>query len=159
MPDVCGGVFCEDGTVCVEGNCVADPCISVTCYNDQVCNNGVCVLDQCSQISCPPGQVCKNDANGAQCVSDSNVAPLPPPDDQGGNDQGGNDQGGNDQGGNAQGGNAQGGNAQGGNAQAGNQNNNVKTTASGCQSQNTNFSMIWVFLLAVLAIRSRKFNH
>jgi hypothetical protein len=156
-PDVCGGVFCADGTVCVEGNCIADPCIGVTCYNNQVCSNGVCVFDECSQITCPPGQACKTDANGAQCVSDSNIAPLPSPNEQGGNDQGGNTQGGNDDGGNAQGANDDGGNqTQGGNTQGGKGSNGGSVTASGCQNQNTNFSMIWAILFGIFVLRMKR---
>jgi hypothetical protein len=151
MPDVCGGVFCADGSVCVEGNCVVDPCIGVTCLNSQVCKSGVCVLDQCSQITCPPGQVCENQSNGAQCVSDSNVAPLPPPGDQGGNTDGDNTDGGNTNGGNTNGGNANGGNATGGNSKT-----NNEVTASGCQNQNTNFSMIWAVLLGIFMLSMKR---
>ena len=80
-PDLgCYVAGCDEGQVCVAGQCVADPCFGVTCDVDEVCNasgecvvpcltdqcedqgcfEGECVDDPCAGVQCPPGMSCED---------------------------------------------------------------------------------------------------
>jgi len=61
---------CDQGFVCVQGECVEDFCRNVTCQNGQICNpaNGQCTSDPCRGVDCAPGMAC-NPGTGV-CVTD-----------------------------------------------------------------------------------------
>ena len=48
---------CDDGQLCVAGDCVTDACYDVSCGTDEYCLDGDCV-GSCSQVECPEGQSC-----------------------------------------------------------------------------------------------------
>jgi MYXO-CTERM domain-containing protein len=56
VPNDCYHVPCEDGFVCVEGECTDDPCATVECDGDQYCVGGECV-DMCAG-GCADGELC-----------------------------------------------------------------------------------------------------
>ncbi|MFN3202468.1 MAG: MopE-related protein [Bradymonadia bacterium] len=75
----CGPVGCiEEGQICVDNSCVADPCDGVECGAAEMCMLGECVGDPCNGVACPQYQRCEAVLGTAQCVADWPVLPPEP---------------------------------------------------------------------------------
>jgi hypothetical protein len=68
VADPCEGVTCDEGEVCVDGECVVDdPCADVVCDEGQSCVNGECVEDDpCAEVTCSEGETCVD----GECLAD-----------------------------------------------------------------------------------------
>ncbi len=60
--DMCEGVVCCEGEMCIDGQCVsADPCEGVVCAETETCIDGQCVsAELCGGVVCDIGQWCLN---------------------------------------------------------------------------------------------------
>ncbi|MGK4000294.1 MopE-related protein [Sorangium sp. So ce1024] len=67
----CAEVSCDEGEVCVGGQCRA-PCDGIVCPFPTVCRVGVCV-DPCSNVTCEGGTVC----DGGVCKPSCPCTPCP----------------------------------------------------------------------------------
>ncbi|AKU91600.1 matrixin family metalloprotease [Vulgatibacter incomptus] len=60
VSDGCNGVVCEDGSTCIDGECVKpDPCEGIECPEGKACVHGECFGgDPCADAVCAPGTAC-----------------------------------------------------------------------------------------------------
>lgn len=56
--------ICDQGEVCLAGECAVDPCFGVSCPSEQFCRGGQCVAS-CADVSCESGERCRD----GMCVS------------------------------------------------------------------------------------------
>jgi Notch-like protein len=65
--DLCAGVSCRDGQVCLRGGCVADNCYGKGCPEGEVCLDNECVDNPCHEVACELGEYCKDGECLASC--------------------------------------------------------------------------------------------